>query len=119
MQNDQALSGYHCKVLNRDIMKYLAIGLMFVGHLISWISHCYNILGLDNIRCSVHSLPAHFPGQAKTAVTGITAMTAAYLCMTIFYNGRKGKHPVFTKCFFYAFYPLHYLVIWGLFRLTS
>ena len=37
---------------------------------------------------------------------------AAYLCMTVFYNGRKGKHPTFAKWFFYCFYPLHYLVIW-------
>lgn len=38
---------------------------------------------------------------------------AAYFCMTTFYNGRKGKHPVFAKWFFYAFYPLHYLIIWA------
>lgn len=43
----------------------------------------------------------------------------AYFCMTTFYNGRKGKHPVFAKWFFYAFYPLHYIVIWLIFRLTQ
>ena len=37
---------------------------------------------------------------------------AAYFCMTIFYNGKKGKHPTFAKWFFYAFYPAHYLIIW-------
>jgi len=37
----------------------------------------------------------------------------AYICMTVFYNGRKGKHPVFAKWFFYAFYPVHYLIIWA------
>ena len=52
-------------------------------------------------------------------VTGIAAMVAAYLCMTVFYSGKKGKHPVFTKWFFYAFYPLHYLVIWVIFKLTA
>ena len=36
----------------------------------------------------------------------------AYLCMTVFYNGKKGKHPVFTKWFFYGFYPVHYIIIW-------
>ena len=36
-----------------------------------------------------------------------------YLCMTVFYNGKKGRHPVFAKWFFYAFYPLHYIVIWA------
>ena len=39
-------------------------------------------------------------------------MTAAYLCMTVFYNGKKGKHPVFAKWFFYAFYPAHYMIIY-------
>lgn len=43
--------------------------------------------------------------------TMLLMFIAAYLCMTIFYNGRKGKHPVFAKWFFYCFYPLHYLVI--------
>jgi hypothetical protein len=42
----------------------------------------------------------------------------AYLCMTFFYNGRKGKHPVFAKWFFYGFYPLHYLIIWIVAKLT-
>ena len=34
----------------------------------------------------------------------------------VFYNGKKGRHPVFAKWFFYAFYPLHYLVIWLMIR---
>ncbi|MBQ7003221.1 MAG: hypothetical protein IJN57_04535 [Oscillospiraceae bacterium] len=38
-------------------------------------------------------------------------LMAPYFCMTTFYNGKKGAHPVFAKWFFYAFYPLHYLVI--------
>lgn len=40
------------------------------------------------------------------------AFMAAYFCMTTLYNGKKGKHPVFAKWFFYAFFPVHYLVIW-------
>ena len=41
-----------------------------------------------------------------------TALMAAYFCMTIFYNGKKSKHPTFSKWFFYVFYPIHYLIIW-------
>lgn len=37
----------------------------------------------------------------------------AYICMSVFYSGRKGKHPVFAKWFFYVFYPVHYLIIWA------
>lgn len=52
-------------------------------------------------------------------VVGFAAIMAAYACMTVFYNGKKGKHPTFAKWFFYIFYPLHYLVIWLMFRLTA
>lgn len=41
------------------------------------------------------------------------AFMAAYFCMTTFYNGKKGKHPVFAKWFFYSFYPIHYIIIWA------
>lgn len=36
----------------------------------------------------------------------------AYLCMTLLYNDKKGKHPTAAKWFFYIFYPAHYLIIW-------
>ena len=36
-----------------------------------------------------------------------------YVVMTVFYNGKKGKHPVFSKWFFYIFYPVHYLIIYA------
>ena len=50
----------------------------------------------------------------------LAAFIAAYCCMTIFYNGKKGRHPVFAKWFFYVFYPVHYFIIFiagtGLFK---
>ena len=39
------------------------------------------------------------------------AMMLAYVLITFFYNGKKGKHPVFSKWFFYIFYPAHVLII--------
>lgn len=51
-------------------------------------------------------------------VLDLAMMTAAYLCMTVFYNGRRGKYPTFAKWFFYAFYPVHYLLIWLIERLS-
>ena len=39
------------------------------------------------------------------------AMMLSYVLITFFYNGKKGKHPVFSKWFFYIFYPAHGLVI--------
>ncbi len=41
-----------------------------------------------------------------------SAFMAAYFCMTTFYNGKKGRHPVFAKWFFYVLYPTHYLMIY-------
>ena len=39
--------------------------------------------------------------------------------ITYFYNGKKGKHPVFSKWFFYIFYPAHLLFIWVMIRLKQ
>ena len=36
----------------------------------------------------------------------------------VFCSGKKGKHPLFGKWFFYVFYPLHYLIIWLVFVLV-
>lgn len=55
-------------------------------------------------------------GYLSQAV-GFAAIMAAYACMTVFYNGKKGKHPTFAKWFFYIFYPLHYLIIWGIIKI--
>ena len=37
--------------------------------------------------------------------------------ITYFYNGKKGKHPVFAKWFFYIFYPAHLLFTWVMIQL--
>ena len=34
----------------------------------------------------------------------------AGIVITFFYNGRKGRFPVFSKYFFYVWYPLHLLL---------
>ncbi len=35
------------------------------------------------------------------------------------YNGRRGNSPGWLKWFFYAFYPLHFLIIWGVKQWTG
>lgn len=44
--------------------------------------------------------------------TGVrfAAMMMSYVLITFFYNGKKGKYPVFSKWFFYIFYPAHVFV---------
>ncbi len=42
----------------------------------------------------------------------LVSLIAAYICTTKLYNGQKGRRHNFAKWFFYAFYPLHYLIIW-------
>ena len=39
------------------------------------------------------------------------AMMLSLVLITFFYNGKKGKYPVFSKWFFYIFYPAHLLII--------
>ena len=52
-------------------------------------------------------------------VMDLVFIMLGYALMTLFYNGKKGKHPVFAKWFFYVFYPLHYLVIWTVYISTA
>lgn len=35
----------------------------------------------------------------------------AGLFIYYFYSGKKGRHPVFSKWFFYVYYPLHFLIL--------
>lgn len=35
-----------------------------------------------------------------------------YVITAVFYNGKRGKYPRFSKWFFYIFYPLHLIVIY-------
>ena len=44
-------------------------------------------------------------------IMDIVFVMLGYACMTVLYNGKKGKHPVFAKWFFYVFYPLHLLIV--------
>lgn len=47
-------------------------------------------------------------------IAGTIALFAGYFFRTTFYNGDKGRHPVFAKWFFYTFYPLHLLLAYFL-----
>ena len=38
------------------------------------------------------------------------AMMLSCVLITFFYNGKKGKYPVFSKWFFYIFYPAHVFI---------
>ena len=62
---------------------------------------------------------APVPRIMINTILDLVPVILAYLCMTIFYNGKKGRHPVFAQWFFYAFYPLHYIVIWIVYTVTK
>lgn len=70
------------------------------------LAHCLmNLFSLENGNIPTFKLITYI-------VVMFAALMAAYFCMTVFYNGKKGKHHSFVKWFFYAFYPIHYLIIW-------
>ena len=79
-------------------------------------------MGIAALNCGLNLLSL---GKVPTvpllvqAGTMLLMFIAAYLCMTVFYSGRKGKHPTFAKWFFYCFYPLHYIVIWAVQRMVN
>ena len=45
-------------------------------------------------------------------VTDLFFLILGYTIVTVFYNGERGKHPKFSKWFFYIFYPVHLFVIY-------
>ena len=47
--------------------------------------------------------------EIENILMNVFVLTAAYLLMTVFYNGKKGRFPTFSKWFFYIFYPAHIL----------
>lgn len=44
-------------------------------------------------------------------IAGTLSLLAGYFFRTVFYNGKKGKHPTFSKWFFYIVYPAHLAAI--------
>lgn len=42
----------------------------------------------------------------------VSFMMLSYFLVAKCYNGRKGRHPVFAKWFFYIFYPSHLVLIY-------
>ena len=72
----------------------------------------YGILSLLWLSTRFIGADLHDGGLWLDVSLDLLMMAAAYCCMTVFYNGKKGSHPVFAKWFFYVFYPAHHLVIW-------
>lgn len=50
------------------------------------------------------------PIKVEVTLVHIFDFIAAYLLMTVLYNGRRGRFPMFSKWFFYIFYPAHILL---------
>lgn len=45
-------------------------------------------------------------------IAGTLSLLAGYFFRTVFYSGKKGKHPIFSKWFFYIVYPAHLALIY-------
>ena len=48
--------------------------------------------------------------KLEVTLAHIFDFAAAYALMTVFYSGKKGRFPTFSKWFFYIFYPSHILL---------
>lgn len=48
-----------------------------------------------------------------------TLFALAGVAVLAFYNGEKGRQSKFSQLFFYAYYPLHLLVFWGIAQWTG
>ena len=54
-----------------------------------------------------YCLDGFSPIEAEVSAVHLFDFAAAYVIMTVFYNGKKGRFPKFSKWFFYIFYPAH------------
>ena len=52
-----------------------------------------------------------FTDSLVGTVIDLCYLIIGYLIVTLFYNGEKGRYPVFSKWCFYIFYPAHLLLI--------
>ena len=73
----------------------------------------YTVLMLAVIGVTV----GHFPDTA-VFLRYLLPVWSAGVVITFFYNGRKGRFPLFSKYFFYIWYPLH-LLLQYLFQMIS
>lgn len=70
-----------------------------------WFTVCIFCVEFISNGMSVYTLIS--PGF----LSGMLFLLTGYFLVTKCYSGEKGRHPVFSKWFFYVFYPLHLLVI--------
>lgn len=69
----------------------------------------YELIFIGYITISSGRITAIFTSRQFQAL--FLSITLSGLLITFFYNGKKGKHPIFSKYFFYIFYPAHLLLI--------
>lgn len=67
----------------------------------------------------VWQLIAVFFNPLFDCIARFLVVMAAYALMTVFYSGKKGRFPKFSKWFFYIFYPAHYLIIYAVYLKTK
>ena len=70
-----------------------------------------SVWGIYILICSIPLFKDGLTGiEIESTLVHIFDFVFAYVLMTVLYNGRKGKHPTFSKWFFYIFYPAHILL---------
>ncbi len=67
----------------------------------------YELIMLSYITISSGRINAIFTNWKFVLATFFAIILIKY-----FYNGKKGKHPNFSKYFFYIFYPAHWVLIY-------
>lgn len=71
-----------------------------------WRFVSYEILMIGYVLISMGGFEALISN-----VLFILVIQVPIIIITFFYNGQEGRFPVFSKYFFYLFYPVHMMII--------
>jgi len=119
------LYDYFYKVIRFGALAFPALCML----LASCIHTDYGALGVLMITVCYLLRPKKYIQLAGVFVTNVALslwykrdiqlFACAALIPIALYNGKRGKVSTFGQYFFYGFYPLHLLLIWGVLRLFT
>lgn len=121
---EQTQERRNIRIINREVLKYMALFMMGIGHLITFVGiQHFRFLPVPVLRYCIYTviMLCHqficngfmFWLSIRSFQWFIPEMIAITV-ITFFYNGKKGSSSKFSKWIFYVFYPAHLLLAFAI-----